>query len=69
MKKLYRSRTDKVLGGIIGGLRAYFDLNVDTNVLRLVTAGLTLFMPVLALLYFIGWVIIPEEPRGGSNEQ
>jgi len=41
VKKLYRSRTDKVLGGVVGGIRAYFNLDVDTNLLRLITAGLT----------------------------
>ena len=69
MKRLYRSRTDKVLGGVVGGLRAYFNLDVDTNLLRLITAGLTLVMPLLAALYIIAWIIIPLEPEGGSYGQ
>ena len=69
MKKLYRSRTDKVLGGVIGGLRAYFNLDVDTNLLRLITAGLTLILYPLALLYIIAWIIIPAEPSGGNYGQ
>ncbi len=68
MKKLYRSRTDKVLGGVVGGLRAYFNLDVDTNLLRLITAGLTLVMPLLAVLYIIAWIIVPVEPVGGTYE-
>lgn len=68
MKKLYRSRTDKVLGGVVGGLRAYFNLDVDTNLLRLITAGLTLVMPLLAALYIIAWIIVPVEPVGGTYE-
>jgi len=69
LKKLYRSRTDKVLGGVIGGFRAYFNLDVDTNLLRLITAGLTLVMPLLAALYIIAWIIVPVEPVGGSYGQ
>lgn len=69
MKKLYRSRTDKVLGGVIGGFRAYFNLDVDTNLLRLITAGLTLILHILVALYIIAWIIIPLEPEGGSYGQ
>jgi len=68
LKKLYRCRTDKVLGGVVGGLRAYFNLDVDTNLLRLITAGLTLVMPLLAALYIIAWIIVPVEPVGGTYE-
>jgi len=69
LKKLYRSRTDKILGGVIGGLRAYFNLDVDTNLLRLITAALTLILFPLALLYIIAWIIIPMEPVGGNYGQ
>jgi len=68
LKKLYRSRTDKVLGGVVGGIRAYFNLDVDTNLLRLITAGLTMVMPLLAALYIIAWIIVPVEPVGGTYE-
>lgn len=68
MKKLYRSRTDKVLGGVIGGFRAYFNLDVDTNLLRLITAGLTLILHILVALYIIAWIIVPVEPVGGTYE-
>jgi len=69
LKKLYRSRTDKVLGGVVGGIRAYFNLDVDTNLLRLITAALTLILPILVALYIIAWIIIPLEPEGGSYGQ
>jgi len=68
LKRLYRSGTDEVLGGVVGGLRAYFNLDVDTNLLRLITAGLTLVMPLLAVLYIIAWIIVPVEPVGGTYE-
>ena len=69
MKKLYRSRTDKVLGGVIGGFKAYLNLDVDTNLLRLITAGLTLILHLLIALYIIACIIIPLEPEGGSYGQ
>jgi len=68
LKKLYRSRTDKVLGGVIGGFRAYFNWDVDTNLLRLITAALTLILPILVALYIIAWIIVPVEPVGGTYE-
>jgi len=68
LKKLYRSRTDKVLGGLwaVSGLTSIWD--VDTNLLRLITAGLTLVMPLLAALYIIAWIIVPVELVGGTYE-
>ncbi|RMG63759.1 MAG: PspC domain-containing protein [Calditrichaeota bacterium] len=69
MKKLYRSRRDKKLGGLIGGLAEY--LEVDSNLLRLLTilvAFFTGFAPVV-LTYVIGWLIVPEEPELADEPQ
>ncbi|NPV88116.1 PspC domain-containing protein [Coprothermobacteraceae bacterium] len=70
MKKLYRSRKEKVLGGVIAGLKDYFGLDIDTNLLRLIVVALTFFIPVLAAVYLVAWVIIPEVPfEGGKYEE
>jgi phage shock protein PspC (stress-responsive transcriptional regulator) len=61
MKKLYRSRTHRVLGGVFGGLGEIYA--VDPTMLRLIyalLAVLTGFVP-LTVLYLIAWAIIPEE--------
>lgn len=60
-KKLYRSRTDRIVGGVCAGLGKY--LGVDPTVVRLVFV-LTLFLTFTtsALVYFAFWLIIPEEP-------
>ena len=62
-KRLYRSRTDRMLGGVCGGLAAYFDIDpVLVRVITVVTA-LMAFGGVLA--YFILWIVVPEEPVAG----
>lgn len=61
IKRLYRSRKDRVLGGVCGGIAEYLD--VDPVVVRLIWAIVTLISMGLGLLaYLIAWVIIPEEP-------
>jgi phage shock protein C len=62
MKRLYRSRTDKKLAGICGGLGEY--LGVDPTVIRLATAIVCIatgFVPGF-IAYVIAWIIIPEAP-------
>jgi len=61
MKKLYRSRRLRVLGGVAGGLSEYFD--VDVTLVRLAIALLTVITPNIILAYLLAWIIIPEAPR------
>ena len=58
MKKLYRSKTDKKICGVCGGLGEYF--NVDSTIIRL-AAVLLIFMEVGILAYIISAIVIPEE--------
>lgn len=61
-KRLYRSRMDRKIGGICGGLGNLF--KVGSTILRLVAiliCFLTGLVPVI-IAYLIGWIIIPEEP-------
>lgn len=59
-ERLYRSRTDRVLFGVAGGMADWLD--VDPSVVRLVWAILVLFGGAGLLLYIIAAIVIPEEP-------
>ena len=59
-KKLYRSRKDKMIAGICGGIGEIYSL--DPTMIRLVYALITIFSAGTAILvYILGWIIIPEE--------
>lgn len=65
-KKLYRSRTDKKICGVCGGLAKY--LNMDATIVRVLTVLLTLFVGGGLLAYIICALIIPEEPENIVEE-
>ena len=62
MKKIYRSKTDRKLLGVLGGFAKYF--NIDATVLRIIYVLLSLFVlgcPII--IYLVVALIIPEEPK------
>ena len=59
--RLYRSETDKVIGGVAGGLGDYF--GVDSTLIRLIFVLLTIFGGSGVLLYFILWLVMPSESQ------
>ena len=59
-RKLFRSRTDRSIAGICGGLAEFF--HVDTTVLRLITLFLILFGGLSIWDYIILWIVITEAP-------
>lgn len=63
-KKLYRSRDNKMIAGICGGLGQYFE--VDPTVIRLVAAAGAL-MGVGIIAYIVAWIIIPLQPEQGTR--
>ncbi len=66
-KKLYRSRTDKKVFGVLGGLAKYF--NVDATILRIIYVLLSLFVlgcPII--IYLVVALIIPEEPENTNYQ-
>lgn len=62
IKKLYRSKNNKMIAGICGGIAEY--LNADPSLVRLATVLIVLFTGGMGLLvYVIAWVIIPVNPN------
>ncbi len=57
---LQRSRTDRKLAGVCGGLGSY--LGVDPTVVRLALVFLTVFGPATIVAYLAAMVLVPEEP-------
>lgn len=58
MKKIRRSKNDRVLGGVCGGISEYFDL--DPAIVRIVWIFFTLFGGSGILAYIIALMIIPD---------
>ena len=59
-RKLFRSRANRSIAGVCGGLAEYF--GADVTLLRLVTLFLILFGGLSIWAYIILWVVIPEAP-------
>lgn len=64
-KRLYRSRTDRMIFGVCGGLGEYFD--IDPVIMRLIFVVLGLWGGAGILLYLIGALVIPENPTQKSE--
>ena len=59
VKKLYRSRTDRMIAGVCAGLGDY--LNIDPTVVRLLfVLGFFLTGPGILIAYLILAIIVPE---------
>ncbi len=58
-KRICRSETDKMLGGVCGGLAEYFD--VDATIIRLLFVAAVVLGGSGILLYLIAWIIIPKQ--------
>ena len=61
-KKLYRSKINRKISGVCGGLAEYF--KIDPTILRVLVVILTFttFIAPTLISYIIGSVIIPENP-------
>ena len=60
-KKLYRSRSDKMVAGVCGGLGHY--LSLDPTLLRLIFALMVVFGVGSGLLiYLVLMIVVPLEP-------
>jgi len=63
-RRLYRSRSDRVIGGVCGGLGRYF--GIDPIIVRIAAVVLLLFGGASALAYLAFLVLVPNEPPEGA---
>jgi phage shock protein C len=67
-RRLYRSRNQRMLAGVCGGIAEYF--NIDVTIVRLIWAILSLSTFGSGLLiYIISAIIIPERPFGYQDNE
>ena len=65
-RRLYRSRTDTVIGGVAAGVASY--LNADPALVRIAWAILVPLTGGAALLaYIVAWIVVPEAPATVSR--
>jgi phage shock protein C len=64
IKRLYRSRKDRKIAGVCGGLAVY--LGIDPVIPRLVWIVFALAAGMGILAYIICWLVVPQEPEGGG---
>lgn len=60
-KKLTRSRSDRKIAGVCGGLAKYLDM--DPTLVRLVWVMLAIFVGWGVIGYLIAWIVLPEDPE------
>ena len=62
-RRLYKSETDRVIGGVAGGVAEYLD--VDPSIVRVVWAVLAIITGGLFfVLYIVMWIVVPLPPEG-----
>jgi phage shock protein C len=59
-KRLTRSRQDRMIAGVCGGIGRY--LSIDPTLIRLAMLLLAIWGGGGILVYIIAWIVIPEEP-------
>ncbi len=64
-RTLYRSKKDKVIGGVCGGIAAY--LKIDPVILRIAAIFIALAWGTGILLSILLWIIVPEKEEQYSE--
>lgn len=59
-KRLYRSRKDRVIAGVCGGLADYF--HMDPTWIRLLFLIFLFLGGSAILVYLVMWLVVPIEP-------
>ena len=65
-KKLYKSRKNKMIGGVCGGLAEY--LNMDPTIVRIIAGILCLVKGLGILVYLIMCIVMPYNDEDFSDD-
>jgi phage shock protein C len=63
-RKLYRSRSNRQVAGVCGGLAQYF--NLDATLIRILFVVLAVLGGSGLVLYLAMWIIVPNEPSAAA---
>ena len=66
-RKLYRSRSERIVGGVCGGIAEYY--GVDPTLVRLVAIALTVLSAGTAVIaYIVMMIVVPEDASAGIDK-
>ena len=61
IKRVYRSRKDRKIAGVCGGIAEYF--SIDPVLVRLLFVAMLFMGFVGIIVYLVAWLIMPENPN------
>jgi len=61
IRRVYRSRKNKLLGGVCSGIAEYFE--IDPVLVRLLFVLLFFMGFAGIIIYLVAWLLIPENPN------
>ncbi len=67
VRRLYRSRRERKIAGVCGGLAEY--LGIDPIIPRILWVVLALGAGIGILAYLVCWLAIPQEPVAATGPQ
>lgn len=59
-RRLYRSRRNRIIAGVCGGIAEYFGWNAST--VRLVFIASLILPGTQVIVYLVAWILMPKEP-------
>lgn len=65
MANLTRSRSDKFLAGVCGGLAKHF--GIDANLIRILFVLAAIFLQFGWVIYLVLWLVLPYEDGGETG--
>ncbi len=58
-KRLLRNRTERIIGGVAGGIATYF--GIDPLIVRVILVALSLVNGLGLVIYIVLWLLMPVE--------